>query len=232
MGEYIPVAPINEEAKKHNQNLPGMGGVYNYINLHVYHYAGNNPVKLTDPDGRSDDEHLSKIHKNLTKGYKTPQKAAVAVLKELIPISKSRNIEFGGYIYKDAETGLYYFSEPQEGTSAESVKIEIPLDLSVVGAYHTYGEYSIKDPVTGLAVATGTRKKDDYNSDNFSTIDKNSTVDYIIKYIIKDLDPKDWDTSFRSYLGTPGGIIKEFNPFKIGSAQSRVRTLRGRRYWQ
>jgi hypothetical protein len=29
-----------------------MGGVYNYINLHVYHYAGNNPVKLTDPDGR------------------------------------------------------------------------------------------------------------------------------------------------------------------------------------
>jgi hypothetical protein len=52
MGEYVPVAPINDEAKKHNQNLPGMGGVYNYINLHVYHYAGNNPVKLTDPDGR------------------------------------------------------------------------------------------------------------------------------------------------------------------------------------
>jgi hypothetical protein len=54
MGEYVPQAPINEEAKKHNQNLPGMGGVYNYINLHVYHYAGNNPVKLTDPDGRTD----------------------------------------------------------------------------------------------------------------------------------------------------------------------------------
>ena len=29
-----------------------MGGVYNTINLHVYHYAGNNPVKYTDPDGR------------------------------------------------------------------------------------------------------------------------------------------------------------------------------------
>jgi hypothetical protein len=28
-----------------------MGGVYNYVNLHVYHYAGNNPVKYTDPDG-------------------------------------------------------------------------------------------------------------------------------------------------------------------------------------
>ena len=29
-----------------------MGGVFNVVNLHLYHYAGNNPVKYTDPDGR------------------------------------------------------------------------------------------------------------------------------------------------------------------------------------
>ncbi|WP_252507863.1 RHS repeat domain-containing protein [Treponema denticola] len=52
LGEYIPQAPINDEAKKHNENLPDMGGVFNTVNLHVYHYAGNNPVKYTDPDGR------------------------------------------------------------------------------------------------------------------------------------------------------------------------------------
>jgi len=52
MGEYLPVAPVNDEAKKHNGNLPGQGGVFNYVNLHAYHYAGNNPVKYTDPDGR------------------------------------------------------------------------------------------------------------------------------------------------------------------------------------
>ena len=51
VSEYIPSAPINDEARKQNQNLPGMGGVFNYINLHAYHYAGNNPVKYTDPDG-------------------------------------------------------------------------------------------------------------------------------------------------------------------------------------
>jgi len=51
MGEYVPSAPINEEAKKRNGNLPGMGGVFNYVNFHVYHYAGNNPVKYTDPNG-------------------------------------------------------------------------------------------------------------------------------------------------------------------------------------
>jgi RHS repeat-associated protein len=45
MGDYVPNA--GQDAGK----LPGMGGVFNYVNLHMYHYAGNNPVKYTDPDG-------------------------------------------------------------------------------------------------------------------------------------------------------------------------------------
>nr|WP_305879936.1 MULTISPECIES: RHS repeat-associated core domain-containing protein [unclassified Treponema] len=53
LNDYIPKAPINDEAKKHNENLPGMGGVFNTVNLHVYHYAGNNPVKYVDPDGKA-----------------------------------------------------------------------------------------------------------------------------------------------------------------------------------
>ena len=52
LSDYIPKAPIDDEAKKHNENLPCMGGVFNVVNLHLYHYAGNNPVKYTDPDGK------------------------------------------------------------------------------------------------------------------------------------------------------------------------------------
>ena len=53
VSDYLPSAPVNDEAKKRNGNLPGQGGVFNYVNLHVYHYAGNNPVKYQDPDGES-----------------------------------------------------------------------------------------------------------------------------------------------------------------------------------
>jgi RHS repeat-associated protein len=53
LGDYIPSAPVNDEARERNGNLLGMGGVFSTINLHLYHYAGNNPVKYTDPDGKN-----------------------------------------------------------------------------------------------------------------------------------------------------------------------------------
>jgi hypothetical protein len=42
----------DDDIRKQSQNLPGMGGAFNCVNLHAYHYAGNNPVVLKDPDGR------------------------------------------------------------------------------------------------------------------------------------------------------------------------------------
>ena len=52
-GDYLPSAPINDEARRRNGNLPGGGGIFNYVNMHVYHYGGNNPIKYIDPDGRT-----------------------------------------------------------------------------------------------------------------------------------------------------------------------------------
>jgi RHS repeat-associated protein len=87
MGEYIPQAPINDEAKKHNKELPGMGGVYNYVNLHTYHCAGNNPVKLTDPDGRylGLKRRLDKIGEDISRRAASPDS------RGLIPYSQAEN---------------------------------------------------------------------------------------------------------------------------------------------
>ena len=35
----------------------GAGGIYNQVNFNLYHYAGNNPVKYTDPDGKSERDY-------------------------------------------------------------------------------------------------------------------------------------------------------------------------------
>ncbi|RKZ54020.1 MAG: hypothetical protein DRR16_14190 [Candidatus Parabeggiatoa sp. nov. 3] len=59
LGEYLPNVSDMRQAQKEGRryspekNLAGMGGVFNTVNLDLYHYAGHNPVRYTDPDGRS-----------------------------------------------------------------------------------------------------------------------------------------------------------------------------------
>ena len=52
LGEYVPGA--GKANTKDVGGLPGMGGLFNCVNLNLFHYAGNNPIKYTDPDGRVD----------------------------------------------------------------------------------------------------------------------------------------------------------------------------------
>ncbi|GMO53800.1 MAG: hypothetical protein Ta2G_12310 [Termitinemataceae bacterium] len=65
LGEYIPSAPINDEARKRNGNLPGMGGIYNTVNAMLYHYAGNNPIKYVDPTGRTAEYEIDETNKTI-----------------------------------------------------------------------------------------------------------------------------------------------------------------------
>ena len=51
--QYLPEMPVNDDTKERNKKLPGKGGVFNPVNMQVYHYAANNPVKYVDPTGES-----------------------------------------------------------------------------------------------------------------------------------------------------------------------------------
>ena len=46
MGEYIPQAPINDEARKHNGNLPGMGGIFNLVNMQRKYILEETSIKM------------------------------------------------------------------------------------------------------------------------------------------------------------------------------------------
>ena len=87
VGEYIPQAPVNDEAKKHNEQLPGMGGVFNVVKFQLYHYAGNNPVKYTDPDGESMTSGISKLISGSTKTVIGTAGMALCTLASMIIIA-------------------------------------------------------------------------------------------------------------------------------------------------
>jgi len=101
MGEYVPQAPINDEAKKNNKNLPGMGGIYNTVNMHVFHYAGNNPVKLVDPDGRLTDN------------------AETARAIDNLSISEPKEIDYGDKL-RILDEGEWNQIRPKEAEAIES----------------------------------------------------------------------------------------------------------------
>jgi RHS repeat-associated protein len=90
LGDYIPGAPVSDEVRERNGNLPGQGGVFNLVNLHVYHYAGNNPVKYTDPNGRdTTDEITAQAVDNIGTGKQDNI--------DKIDIAKLQDVDFGGW---------------------------------------------------------------------------------------------------------------------------------------
>ncbi len=58
LGSYLPGAGEGDD------DLPGIGGVFNPVNMNVYHYGGNNPLIYIDPDG----EKVYYIHREIGDG--------------------------------------------------------------------------------------------------------------------------------------------------------------------
>jgi len=208
-GDYIPVAPINDDARKHNQNLPGMGGVFNTVNMHAYHYAGNNPVKYVDPDGRLI-RHLSYRRQ----GFDTMSEAAIHILNFINPISIEYNIEFTGFIYRDNNDGKYYATVPVHGNQTGSTLDlnRVPEGADIVGDYHTHGDYAILLSET-FTLRTGLSYLDTLDSDNFSNVTLLNIGDKHYIYLRAQNLTNGFDMFFyKGYLGTPSGVFLEYDP--------------------
>jgi RHS repeat-associated protein len=94
---YLPVRPVDDEARQHNRSLPGQGGVFNYVNLQPYHYGGNNPLRYTDPTGLQDEpglwQRLGAALKKLDEKLLTFQKNLL--LKEIEQYKETRPEQYG-----------------------------------------------------------------------------------------------------------------------------------------
>jgi hypothetical protein len=178
MGEYFP-SPGQEVG-----DLPGIGGIYNYVNMHVYHYGGNNPIKYVDPNGRemgmpSDVERIL-VEREQTQGkeFETIEQAAIDFAITYNDDSIRQNREFGASIYQ-LDNGSYTYSIPRRG-GMRGVRVSSPpRGYRAVATIHTHGAH-----VPSL------------DSENFSIGDKNRAR----------------RRNIPSYLVTPSGALKVFDP--------------------
>lgn len=133
--------------------------------------------------------------------FDTQDEAAKAALDSANPRSIAENREYGGVIYRDTD-GKYYFTGPGAGseTGFNPSTTPAPSGTTVVGDYHTHGDYSIQDS-SGNIVRTSDPARDSFNSDSFSATDYAGIA-----------NDGAGVPGYTGYLGTPSGEYYRHNP--------------------
>jgi RHS repeat-associated protein len=154
LGEYFPSAPVNDEAKKHNQNLPGMGGVFNYVNLHAYHYAGNNPVKYVDPDGKKSNSIMENKIVTAVRSESKNEKAINKIGEGIVKIIIGQIVNELGM---QGGAAIIAFSE---GTATKEGVAVAAAGMIVGGAITAVGIKDVLDGIVMLSSSTGGGRTD------------------------------------------------------------------------
>src|SRR6267154_2452715 len=120
--------------------------------------------------------------------FETPNGAARDAIARFNPRSIASGLEFGGTIYKEADTGKYRYALPPNVQNPAirgghvSTAQGIPTNATEIGRWHTHG------------------KTENYSDEDFS---------------VADLDLA-YGRSLRSWLGTPKGALKLAVPVRGG----------------
>jgi murein DD-endopeptidase MepM/ murein hydrolase activator NlpD len=141
---YLPVAPVDEEARKKNQDLPGMGGVFNPVNLTVYHYTSNNPLKYVDPKGEQSTSYMTFLQVFTSHPEDYAKLQAIEMNPIPIPLRHRPEVTSGFGMRVNPFTGLQTF---HRGTDISTPRPEnIPVLAAITG---TVTQVVSNDPVYG-----------------------------------------------------------------------------------
>ncbi|MDP1932163.1 MAG: DUF4329 domain-containing protein, partial [Gammaproteobacteria bacterium] len=125
--------------------------------------------------------------------------AAIEALSKYNPYSIRDNREFGGYIYRNSDgTFSYTSAEIGDATGIDigPAMVRVPIAATVVGEYHTHGDYSNSEKVR-----VSSKMEDFWDSDNFS---QNEDIPGIT-------ERARGRPYYQGYLGTPSGEFKVLN---------------------
>ena len=93
LGKYLPTG-----SKDSDNNLPGVGGVYRSVNINLYHYGLNNPLRYVDPTGQFSAETGGKYDRFQSSNIQTGDWFVNDVLTEVNNVS--------GYLLNTVLNGL------------------------------------------------------------------------------------------------------------------------------